>query len=352
MRVVIFAWAAGTEEQFEQRFGLGFAGRRYRELGFGGGVDLVFLSGLGGLSSGYRVELERAGYELRDAEALFSQIDKTFPGLAELSPTERKWLLRWLVAREVYGAEPTLHLDADIVLNEDPAVVARLAEGLTFALQGCPALVAISDPAWYDEWDAALHAFAGDRQAYSRAAWGERDGWRVTMRTRWSGSRFSEEIRHEQDLLSHLIHTRRIRQDSVEDVLRAFDGYLLFENPLFFDLDLGYTSYAYVREAGIDYLECRYQEDLLEASERRRPVCWHLQTYSARYLGKALALARYAGGRPFGRLRIDLTTERLDRLARRIRAPHRLELYHQAFRVGDFSPAFDGRRWWRPGVFS
>jgi hypothetical protein len=352
MRVVIFAWASGTEADFEERFALALVGRHYRELGFSGPIDLVFLSDLGRLSPAYRAELERSGYELNDASAVFARIDESFPGLADLRLTERMWLLRWLVARERYEARPTLHLDADVVLNEDPAVVARLAEGLTFVLQGCPALAAISDPTWYVEWESALRAFSEDRDAYSRAAWAEREGWRISMRTRWAGSRFSREIRHEQDLLSHLIHTRRIRQDPVEEVLHAFDGYLLFENPLFFDVELDFLSFGYARSGGIDYLDCRAVEDLSEVVERHRPLCWHMQTFAARYIGKALALARFAGGRPFGRLGIDLRTERLDSLARRVKIPSRLELYRQVFESGDFGPAFNPRLWWRQGVFT
>jgi hypothetical protein len=351
MQLVTFVWASGSEHDFEQRFALAFVGRRYRELGFTGGIDVVFLSGLDNLSAGYRRELEGSGFRLRDAAAAYARAEESVPGLAGLSPTHRKWFLRWLVAREIYE-EPIVHLDADVVLNEGPAVVARLADGLTFVLQGCPAFAAVSDPGWYDEYESALRAFARDPEAYSRKAWAEREGWRISMRTRWAGNRFSEAIEHDQDLLSHLVHTRGIRQDPVEDVLRAFDGYLLFENPLFFDLEVDFTRFTYVRDAGIDYLDCRYQENFEEAVTRGRPLLWHLQTFSARYLGKSLALARYGGGLPFGRVRLDLTTERLDRLARRIGVPSRLDLYRQVFETGDFAPVFQARRWWRPGVFS
>jgi hypothetical protein len=352
MQIVTFVWAPASEQEFEQRFALSLVGRRYRELGFGGGIEVVFLSGLGGLSPDYRRQLESSGFRLRDAAAAFARAEQSVPGLADLSPTHRKWFLRWLVAKAIYEDEPILHLDADVVLNEDPAVVLRLADGLTFVLQGCPAFAAVSDPSWYAEYESALRAFAADRETYSRQAWAEREGWRISMRTRWAGNRFSEAIEHDQDLLSHLVHTRRIRQDPVGDVLHAFDGYLLFENPLFFDLELDFTWCSYAREGGIDYLDCRYQENFEEVVTRRRPLFWHLQTLSARYLGKSLALARYAGGLPFGRLHLDLTTQHLDRLARRVGVPSRLELYRQLFETEDFAPAFRERRWWRPGVFS
>jgi hypothetical protein len=344
MTIVSFVWANAGERAFEERFGLSLVGRRYRRLGFtGGSIELVFLSGLENLSRAYRDELESLAFVVRDAGSAFVRAELAVPGLADLSLTHRRWFLRWLVARELYGDEPIVHLDADVVLNEDPAIVERLAAGLTFILQGCPAFAAVSDAGWYDEYESALRVFAADRDAYSERAWAEREGAEESERARWAG-RLSGQIEHDQDLLSHLVHTRRLRQQPVPDVLAAFDGYLLFENPLHLDTALDMRPFTYVREGGVDYLE--------HGHRRGRPLLWHFQTSAARYLAKSLALARYAGGLPFGRVRLDLTTERLDRLARRVPIPTRRELYRLVFEGGDLGPAFVGRRWWRQGVFT
>ena len=344
MTIVSFVWANAGEREFEERFALSVVGRRYRRLGFTGAIELVFLSGLEKLSAAYRDELETLGFVLRDAGPAFGRAERAVPEFAELNLTPRRWFLRWLVARELYGDEPIVHLDADVVLNEDPAIVERLAAGLTFILQGCPAFAAVSHAGWYDEYEAGLRVFAADRDAYSQRAWAEREGWEDSERARWAGQLSAPTDWGDQDLLSHLVHTRRLRQQPVQDVLGAFDGYLLFENPLYLDTELEMRSLTYVREGGIDYLE--------HGHRRGRPLLWHFQTSAARYLAKSLALARYAGGRPFGRVRLDLTTERLDRLARRVGTPTRLELYRLVFETGDLGPAFDGRRWWRQGVFT
>ena len=90
------------------------------------------------------------------------------------------------------------------------------------------------DVDWFEQYKKALDAFTNDIEGYSAQAWKQRDGWEITFRTRWAGSRFKKIISSDQDFLSHLMHTGQIKQDSIESIMFALKDYLAFQNPLFF----------------------------------------------------------------------------------------------------------------------
>ena len=350
MKVVVFAWATAGEREFEERFALSFLGNRYRELGFTGTIELVFLSGLENLSPEYRRDLETSAFALRDASALLARAEESFPGLVEFSPTHRKWLLRCRRSRPLRARAdppsrrrrcPERRSSCPGPPRERPDVRSAgvsgprcdLRSGLVRPVRGGP------------------RALAEDPPAYSRAAWAERTGLanldadalgRQPLRggdSPRSGSPLaSDPHRTPSPGRSPRTCCARSRTPPVRE-------------PLFFDLELDFTSFRYVRQDSIDYFDCVYHES---PGGRRAPasLCWHLPEPTPPATSERLwswpatrEACRSAGC-------ASTSARSGSAVARRVSVPSRLELYRRVFASGDFAPAFDARRWWRVGVFS
>jgi hypothetical protein len=353
---VILMYCNGDEADFERTIPLLFVGERNRSLGYSNDIQVLFTYGYDRLRPSYVARLRDLGFAVHDVSALYQQIEKRFPGLTALSPHHRHTFLRWPLLDEFLAGAPLVHYDGDIVPNEDPARIASLLDGRTFVLQGCPALTAVSDPAWLEAYESHLQEFARDVGGYSERAWRERDGWEITFRTRWAGSRSGPVFRHDQDLLSHLIHTGRIQQAPVEDVMTQLREYAVFENPLFvdtFELSLPLT---YLRENGVDYFSYTDMQD--NERRRKRVLMWHMQGLFAFYLSKYLLRRRLVGPlASSARIGLDLESasfeDRLNRQAARMfRHTTRLHLYEHFFDKSDFAGVLRNRTWWRPGVFT
>lgn len=347
MRPVICCWSNGDADAFESRVPLLFAGRRNIELGFSNDVDILFLEGHDLLSAEYQSRLAECGYTLHDVSGLYGEANRRYATLNRFTDYEKKCYLRWPVMFSFFAGAPLIHYDADIVFNEDPAAISRLLTGRTFVLQGCPALTCISDRAWWGQYLNELDRFAADIDGYCAAAWIERQGWKESERTKWAGSRSRELMAHDQDFISHLIHTDRLVQDAPQTILRDLQGYFVFENPLYMH---GYGNdlrrARYVRRAGIDYID------------DRRPLIWHMQADFNRYLSRYIFARRYL---PIGRRRIendlsrkDLATKLYEFYVRRLRGDlHlRLRVYEYFFRDHDFSGVLNDRTWWKEGAFA
>jgi hypothetical protein len=353
---VIIAWCNTDENAFEQHVPLQFVGKRNRALGFKEPLYVLFLSGFALLSEAYKNTLQELGYKLFDVAGLYNEYACTYTQLNRFGDYEKKCFLRWLVIQNFFAGERIVHYDGDIVFNEDPGIVASKVDGVTFVLQGCPAFTVISDPLWFDTYISALNRFVHDIDAYSRIAWQERKGWEVTFQSRWSGSRFRPIISSDQDLISHLVHTGNIRQDSVEAISERLDDYIVFQNPLLFHVYNQHLPYAYSREQGIDYFTFA-RVDGVGLAYKKKVLLWHMQScfnsYASKYLLRKKLLINI---KPFSRVAYNIgyrdVEDYLNRYAARLtRHATRLSVYNYFFGRHDFSGLMSDRYWFKPGVF-
>jgi hypothetical protein len=339
------AWAApGGAARFEANVPLLCNARRARALGFAAEVDLVFLEGLDSLEASYVSRLREAGYAVRDAGASFRRHAARHLALGRFGRFERNCFLRWLVLADLYAGQPLLHLDGDVVFNESPAELARLCAGRTLVLQGCPAFVALADGTWLARYAGELGRLAADIEGYSAAAWAERPGWEESARLRWAGSRDRRVIASDQDLISHLLHTRRLPQADPAEFVAAAPRHVFFENPLLIGQLVPERPLDYRRSDGIDTLG------------GRRVAFWHMQTDWCRYLAKHLLRERLGGLAGSGRVtfgRWDRETL-LHAALRKLgggRWWDRATICRRFFEEGNFAAVFCDAGWWEETVF-
>jgi hypothetical protein len=180
MRHVICCWCNTDAEVFETHVPLHFCGKRNIGLGFEKCLDVLFLSGYERLSDTYRQSLQDVGYRVHDLSAIYSALAEKYSPLNRFGDYEKKCFLRWPAIATYFPGERIVHYDGDIVLNEGPAVIARLLERRTFVLQGCPALTSISNQDWFSQYQEQLNDFGNDIEGYSQRAWKERKGWEIS----------------------------------------------------------------------------------------------------------------------------------------------------------------------------
>jgi hypothetical protein len=356
MQHVIVAWCETDTEGFESLVPLAFAGERHHRLGYSNDAHVVFLSGLSSLSSSYRDRLKALGYQLHDAQRLYCELAKRYNALDRFGSYGKNCFLRWFAIENIFAGEPIIHLDGDVVLNECPTIIDRKLQGLTFVLQGCPALSVISDYAWFEQYGDAIERFTADIDDYSAQAWTTRRNWETTFKTRWAGSRFQPIFTHDQDLLSHLIHSGGIKQDSPESVLSALDGYAVFENPLLIHMYCETFPFTYSREKGVDFLSYHWLDAGVQEF-RKRVLLWHMQTSFSLYASQYLLRRRFGlqGLRrhlPFSINSTGLEERINSKINRFTHHQSRLSVYGYFFRDGDFRGLMNGATWWQPGVFN
>jgi hypothetical protein len=356
MNNVTCAWVNTNENDFESFIPLQFIGQRYKKLGYKNDCNILFLQGYDRLSRTYTDSLLSLGYRLHDVSKMYTEIAKPYSQLDLFKNTYRKnTFLQWLVMEHFFAGDPIIHYDGDIILNEDPAVIAQKVSGKTFILQGCPAFAAVSNREWFYQYKSHLLDFANNMQTYADNAWKERDGWEVTFKTRWAGSRFSKIFLHDQDLMSHLIHTGRLIQDPIEDILMQFQDYILFENPLFIHFYDENFPYTYVRENDVDYFLCERQ-DAEKCEYKKRILFWHLQSCFNFYLAKYMLRRKFFRFLPMGRLNLNLAPKGVEDFINKKLAPYlqhttRLNVYKYYFDQSDFGGILTNRVWWKEGTF-
>ena len=354
MKNIIVAWCRTNEKDFENFVPLRFVGKRNKKLGFSNDFNVLFLEGYDLLGQAYKNELKELGYILHDVSCLYSEVKKKYSQLDRFGDYEKKCFLRWLVIDKVFLGEEIIHYDGDIVFNENPEIIAKKIRGKTFVLQGCPAFTSIANQEWFEQYKKELDLFVKNVEKYSKAAWQERKGWEVTFKTRWAGSRFREIISSDQDFLSHLIHTGRIIQDSVEDVSLCLQDYIFFENPLFIHMYDDNFSYKYYRKNDIDYFLCK-REDAQDCFYHKRVLFWHMQSCFNFYLAKFILRKSFLK-LPLGRLELHLQARGFEdyinkKYNRFFGHTARLNVYRYFFKKSDFSGIFKDKTWWKKGIF-
>lgn len=355
MKKVIVAWCNTNAYDFESHIPLKFVGQRNKKLGFNNDIHVLVLDGLSRLSEIYKTDLKNLGYVLHDLSSLYQLLAKKYAQLDRFGDYEKKCFLRWLVIEQLFAGESIMHVDGDIVFNEDPNVIASLVTDKTFILQGCPAFTVIHDRIWFEQYRQQLDVFVRDIQGYSQQAWQQRTGWQVTYKTRWAGSRFREVITSDQDFISHLIHTGQIIQTPVEEIMLCLQDYIYFENPLFIHMYDDNFPYRYKRENGIDYFEAT-RIDGQSVPVRKRVLFWHMQSCFTFYLSKFILRRMLLWPLLLTRLPLNLSScgfeEKLNKFLRRFfRHTTRLNVYLYFFEKKDFSGIFKAHIWWKKGIF-
>ena len=341
---IIIVWA--NSEYIEEDVPLLFIAKRNISLGYDNEFDLVFLSGFDLLNKKYKNDLENVGYNLVNAEKIYSEYSRKYNHLDHFGDYEKKCFLRWLIVEDIYKKTPVIHYDGDIILNESTRIIAKLVQNKTFVFQGCPAFTVISDPKWFKIYRAQLDAFINNIEQYSAKAWTERTGWEITQKTKWAGSRFRKTISSDQDLISHLIHTDRIIQDEPVVVETCLKDYALFENPLYIHELYIEKPIKYQRIMNVDYFN------------EKKVLFWHLQSYYNRYLAIYMFRKKYLFFLSGIRLRNQL--EEFDAVSKimglfysvfRLKVK-RLDVYKYFFNKDrDLFKVLNKKSWWKKGVF-
>ncbi len=355
MQSVIIAWCNKDTQSFEEHVPLKFVGQRNAKLGFSNTIQVLFLDGFDRLSDTYKAELKNLGYQLYDASHIYQSFAQQYSRLDRFGDYEKKCFLRWPVINTFFSGQPVVHFDGDIVFNEDPSVITNLVSNKTFVLQGCPAFTVISNQDWFKQYQNQLNLFVADIENYSAQAWKQRIGWNITFKTRWAGSRFREVITSDQDFISHLIHTKQLIQDPIEEVMQCLHDYIYFENPLFIHVYDDNFPYQYKRNNGIDYFEgVRIDGNPVPFS--KKVLFWHMQSCFNFYLSKHILRKKLLGPIPLGRLPLHLSSqgfeESFNKYARRfLHHTTRLNVYRYFFDKHDFSGIFREHVWWKKGIF-
>jgi len=355
MKNVIVAWCKTDYKGFEAQVPLKFIGERNNVLNYGNDVHVLFLSGYNNLSHFYKNSLKELGYHLHDVSLLFDELSARYTQLDRFGDYEKKCFLRWPLIQRYFEGEKIIHYDGDIVLNESLEKIARIVDGKTFVLQGCPAFTVISDLTWFEQYNTELDCFVRDIETYSADAWQQREGWEVTFKTRWAGSRFRKIITSDQDFLSHLMHTGKIKQSTVEEIAYAFKDYAVFQNPLVLHMYDESIPYSYTREKHVDYFTFK-RMDVMNQVFKKRVLLWHMQSGFNFYTSKYILRKKYFKVIPAMRIPFHMSNTGFEeyfnkKIARITHHTSRLAVYNYVFKEHDFSGLMNGKTWWKAGIF-
>jgi len=343
MHQVIVAWTDKNSFGFEANLPLLWSGKRNLKLGSKNKIDILFLSGYQNLGGKYLSSLKNVGYSVYDASRIYDHYSSKYKQLNRFRDYEKKCFLRWLVLKNFYKRAPIIHFDGDIVFNQTPERLAQRLGKYTFILQGCPALASLKNPSWLKAYQKSLNQFAKDIDKYSLQAWNQRQGWKKSFKKKWAGSRYRRIISSDQDLVSHLIHTDQLPQDSPTMIKKANSDMILFENPLyFFGLNKEDKPFKYQRKGIIDYIN------------NKKVAIWHMQTNFSDYLkryyllkGKLKMPLRIHNPHALGNKTMD---ELLYNLLYMFKIPQkilRLDVYKYFFEEKDFSLIFNNQVFWK-----
>ena len=342
MRSIIVAWNKGDEVAFERHVPLLFNARRNRIIGSSKSFDLVFLEGMDKLSDKYKAVLSSSGYVLHDASVIYASLCDRYRNLERFGNYERNCFLRWLVIHQYFGNVPFIHYDGDVVFNETPEVLEAAFEGLTFILQGCPALTCVNDPSWLPRYTEQLDLFYNAMESYSHVAWMKRAEYVHDFKEK-NGCLWDRElISSDQDLLQYTTLAGYLPQDSAATV-NSRCGLALFQNPIRIARDIALPlPLTYERRNGIDYIGgCKV-------------ALWHMQSSFCDYMGYADYRKRLlVRGRTFEHERPRPPLYFSYRIFRRLSPLYeRLALYERYFSDGkDLSFLLNDKTYWQPGVF-
>lgn len=276
--VVTTGWIETSGWMSEKKIPTLWIGERNIQMGSKNDIDIVLLYGYDKLERDYISALNDVGYNIIDASSQYSYFSSKYSGLSKYVQYEKNCFLRWLTIHELYGDEPIFHFDGDVVFNIIPEILNYRLGKFTFVLQGCPGICSISKPEWFDQYEAELQKLNQNIEHYSYLAWHERDGWELSKRKKWAGSRNREIIGSDQDFISHLIHTDRLIQDDPNKIVSSIPDMVLFQNPICIENDIEEVITKYIRIQGVDYINSK------------KVAFWHMQNDFTHYLRLILVM--------------------------------------------------------------
>lgn len=341
---------------FEATLPLALHGRRIAALGEANRIRLVFLHGLDRLSPGYRDGLRELGFAIEDASALAAELE---PRLGVLKERWARWggirhfgLLRFLVMGRLFGGQPIITFDADMILNAPFAALEQAVGEELFFLGGSSCFGAI--PAGSDFFAVLgdhLARLLRDPDSYARDVAGLPSAEALFDPMRLKGT--------DQGLIFVLHRGKHIDiGPGMARVLRS--GLLPFSNLLGLH-NRGVRDADYARIDGVDHIG-------------GRPVMiWHMSNDLCAHLGQFVFLRDWLGAEAvplFGRLPVprahyDLPggDPKLGAMFRAVagaaarhglggRSPFSRErICRVLFEEEDFGFILDDRVWHTPGVF-
>jgi hypothetical protein len=226
------AWCNGHEEAFRKAIPLEALGASVRYHGSTIPFTIVLLEGMDRLSPTYIRTLESLGFTIIDYSEPFQKIIEDYPLIdRHHSRYERNCFLRWIALKQLNaGRSQCWHLDSDVILHTSLDELAEDTAGKTFMLQGCPVLVSIADPLWFDRYEDNLKALNEDIAGYNARAWAERDQCLQRDLLLANQSLYPNPFVHDQDLLEYLVSAQKIPQAPAASI---FDSRFYFiQNPL------------------------------------------------------------------------------------------------------------------------
>ena len=354
----IFAWLNENQDgdSFEEQVPLLFLGNHLRRQGSNQTFNIIFLEGYDQLSNSFISKLKAVGFNLINFSSECRRLMKAFQKLDRFGKTGMLWFLRWPALLHYVKAEniqkQIFHIDGDIIFNARPEEIANDVTGLTFVLQGCPAFVTITNYNWFECYCEELAKFHRDIEGYSALAWQERVGWEESYRERWAGSRDRRIISHDQDLLSHLIHTGRIIQDSPLEFVKRLSLFYM-ENPLYFDSN---AKIQLSKDAGLEFSS----DGNTCYVDNKKIAFWHFQSDFSRYVNAAIVLRNIHYPFRFPNHLNGGISRKLSLGARRVYPMTRSEIYGSLKELNSdksdsslsFADIFNCRAYWEKGVFA
>jgi hypothetical protein len=229
------AWCTGDEESFRRAIPLEALGASMRYHGSTIPFTIVLLEGVHLLSPAYLQMLESLGFTLVDYSNEFQIIVDEYCAIDKrYGHYERNCLLRWIAIKQLSAGEAPFsqcwHLDSDVLLHTSLDELAADTAGKTFMLQGCPVLVSIADPCWFDQYEDNLKALNEDITGFSARASAEKDQCLQNDLLLANQSLFANPFVHDQDLLEYLVSAQKILQAPATTI---FDSrYYFIQNPL------------------------------------------------------------------------------------------------------------------------
>jgi hypothetical protein len=211
-----------------------FLGESALKYGSKSPITIVMLEGYQYLSAGYIKELENLNFRVINYEEKFKKIVALFPNInKKYNIFERNCFLRWLVFKDLAeedGISHFLHIDSDLVLYTPLEEIAEDTKNKTFMLQGCPAFLSVSERGWFDIYESELKKFEKNISEYSKTAASEKEATKEKSDEICNVSSWRNPIGSDQDLLEYLIASRKIPQNTSEEIFNS--NLFLIQNPL------------------------------------------------------------------------------------------------------------------------
>jgi hypothetical protein len=212
------AWCIDNEENFRKKIPLELLGESLKRHKSSIEFRVVILEGIELLSQQYLSLLQEYGFTIIDYSRQFREIIAAYETIdAGYSQYERNCLLRWIAFKQIHitstgSYRQFWHLDSDVVMHTSLDHLASDTAGKTFMLQGCPVLVSVSDPAWFDMYEQNLKSLNKDITGYSAQAWKEKSQCRENDAHLVNLSFYRNPIGSDQDLLEYLVSSKKIIQ--------------------------------------------------------------------------------------------------------------------------------------------